>query len=260
MLLAKKVVGKLSARPKISVCMATYQGERYITHQLQSILEQLSSNDEVIIVDDCSTDATCTVIKALQDVRIVLIRNASNQGVLRTFETALSRCSGEIVFLSDQDDLWRPNKVRTVLNAFNHDPKLMLVASDAILIDESGNKIADSFYAQRGKFRSGIWSNLLIGKFHGCTMAFRRDLLRRVLPFPPGTRAHHDTWIGCVNALIDGKTQFIAEPLVAYRRHGTNVTGRMKNSTYTRLRIRLPIVVGLILFWIRNWSYRMIDG
>ncbi len=106
----------------------------------------------------------------------------------------------------------------------------MLVASDAILIDEDGTRIGDSFYAQRGKFRAGLCSNLLIGKFHGCTMAFRSILLQSALPFPPGRLVHHDTWIGCMNALIGGKTQYIAEPLVAYRRHSTNVTGRLKLS------------------------------
>jgi glycosyltransferase involved in cell wall biosynthesis len=173
--------------------MAAYQGERYIASQLRSILEQLSLEDEVIIVDDGSTDGTCREVSALHDARIVLLPNNVNQGVLRSFETALSRSSGEIVFLADQDDLWLPNKVQTVLEEFSNDPTLMLVASDAILIDESGAKIGDSFYAQRGKFRAGLWSNLLIGKFHGCTMAFRSALLRKALPFPPGRLVHHDT-------------------------------------------------------------------
>jgi glycosyltransferase involved in cell wall biosynthesis len=234
--------------------MAAYQGERYITPQLRSVLPQLADKDEVIVVDDASTDGTCSEISALQDSRLMLLRNTRNRGVLRAFETALSKCSGEVVFLSDQDDLWLPRKVETVLEAFAHDPELMLVASDAILIDEDGNKIGDSFYAQRGKFRAGLWSNILIGKFHGCTMAFRSALLQSVLPFPPGTQAHHDTWIGCVNALIGGKTKYIAEPLVAYRRHSTNVTGRVKLSTYTRLVMRSQLLLGLLLFSVKCWS------
>jgi|ERR1700746_1945378 glycosyltransferase involved in cell wall biosynthesis len=230
--------------------MAAYQGESYIRLQLRSILEQLSAEDEVIVVDDGSTDGTCDEVSALQDARLVLIRNSKNQGVLRAFETALSRCSGEIVFLSDQDDLWLPKKVKTVLDAFAHDPGLILVASDAILVDENGTKIGDSFYAKRGRFRAGLWSNLLIGKFHGCTMAFRSTLLRSALPFPPGRLVHHDTWIGCMNALLGGKTRYIAEPLVAYRRHPTNVTGRVKLSNYTRLRMRSQMLLGLLAFWV----------
>lgn len=246
----------MNSRPRISVCVAAYQGQRYIASQLRSILEQLTADDEVIVVDDGSMDGTCVEVSALHDPRIVLSRNAKNQGLLRAFEKALSRSSGEVVFLSDQDDLWLPKKVETVLDAFAHDPSLMLVASDAILIDEDGAKIGDSFYAKRGKFRAGLWSNLLIGKFHGCTMAFRSTLLRSALPFPAGREAHHDTWIGCVNAVVGGKTKYIVEPLVAYRRHSANVTGRRKNSTYMRLKIRFPIVLGLLRFWVRGWSPR----
>src|SRR3954463_2208062 len=97
---------RLSSRPKVSVCMAAYQGERYIALQLRSILDQLCDDDEVLIVDDASKDCTCGEIEAVQDPRIVLIRNGANRGVLRTFETALTRSSGDIIFLSDQDDVW----------------------------------------------------------------------------------------------------------------------------------------------------------
>lgn len=243
----------MNSRPKISVCIAAYQGERYIALQLRSILEQLSADDEVIVVDDGSTDGTCREVSALQDARLVLMRNPDNQGVLRSFETALSRCCGEIVFLSDQDDLWLPKKVETVLDAFVRDTDLMLVVSDAILIGDDGAKIGDSFYAKRGKFRAGFWSNLLVGKFHGCTMAFRSTLLQRALPFPPGRLVHHDTWIGCMNALMGGRTRYIAEPLVAYRRHSTNATGRIKLSNYTRLRMRSQMLLGLLASRARRW-------
>jgi len=236
--------------------MATYQGQRHISLQLRSILEQLSAEDEVIVVDDGSTDGTQREVQALQDHRIVLLQNNTNQGVLRTFETALSRSSGEIIFLSDQDDLWLPKKLETTLNAFAPDPELMLIASDAMLIDDNGAKIGDSFYAKRGKFRAGLWSNILIGKFHGCTMAFRSALLQKALPFPRGSRVHHDTWIGCINALNGGKTKYIAEALVAYRRHSTNVTGRTRLSTYTRFRMRYQLLVGLALSWLRPWFSR----
>ena len=247
----------MNSRPKISVCIAAYQGKRYIGLQLRSILAQLSAEDEVIVVDDASTDGTYDELCAMQDHRLGVLRNPRNEGVLRTFEKALLHCSGEIVFLSDQDDLWLSKKVDTVLDAFALDPNLMLVASDAILINEDGDKIGDSFYAQRGKFRAGLWSNLLIGKFHGCTMAFRSALLRSVLPFPQDARVHHDTWIGCMNAILGGKTKYISEPLVAYRRHSTNVTGRTRLSNYTRLMMRYKMIIGLALFLGRNCRDRM---
>jgi glycosyltransferase involved in cell wall biosynthesis len=232
--------------------MAAYQGERYIASQLRSILPQLSPDDEIVIVDDASTDGTCDEIVALRDIRIQLVRNTENRGVLRAFEKAISRSTGEIVFLCDQDDLWLPNKVETVLDVFARDTDLMLVVSDATLIDEDGSKIGDSFYANRGKFRAGLWSNVLIGKFHGCTMAFRSTLLRSALPFPQGEEVHHDTWIGCINALAGGKTEYVPEPLVAYRRHSKNVTGRVRLSTSTRFRVRYQLLFGLLLFWLKR--------
>jgi hypothetical protein len=179
------------------------------------------------------------------------MRNSSNEGVLRAFEKAVSHSVGEIIFLSDQDDVWLPLKVKKILDVFLQDPDLTLVASDAILINEEGLEIGDSFYAKRGQFKPGLWSNVLIGKFHGCTMAFRSSLLRSALPFPPGRMVHHDTWIGCVNALLGGKTRYIAEPLVAYRRHSTNVTGRAKLSSYTRFVTRFQLVLGLLKLWTR---------
>jgi glycosyltransferase involved in cell wall biosynthesis len=236
----------------VSVCMATYQGERYIELQLRSILEQLSADDEVIVVDDASTDCTRDKIFALRDPRLQVIRNTENKGILRSFETALAHSSGEIVFLSDQDDLWLEKKVEAVLDVFARDPDLMLVASDAILIDENGTQIGNSFYTKRGRFRAGLWSNVLIGKFHGCTMAFRSVLLRSALPFPPAAEVHHDTWIGCVNALIGGQTKYISEPLVAYRRHSTNVTGRTRLGTFTRFKVRFQLILGLLVFCVKR--------
>lgn len=236
----------MSSRPKISVCIGSYQGERYIALQLSSILAQLSTEDEVIIVDDCSSDKTCSEVSALLDPRVLLIQNAENRGILRTFETAISKATGDIVFLSDQDDLWLPGKVNLMLDTFVRDPDLMLLASDAILINEHGNEIGRSYYAQRGKFRSGFWPNLLKCKFLGCTMAFRSKLLVNALPFPHDIRVHHDIWLGCVNALIGGKTAYIENPLVAYRRHSTNVTGRVRFSSNKRFQMRLQLILALL--------------
>ena len=242
----------MNFRPKISVCLAAYQGERYIAQQLRSILSQLSIGDEVIVVDDGSSDGTGGIVSAFGDPRLVLIRNSKNQGILRTFETALSRSTGEIVFLSDQDDLWLPGKVEIALDAFCRDPDLILIASDATLIDENGDRIGDSYYATRGIFRAGLWSNLVSCRFLGCTMAFRSSLLRSALPFPHATRVHHDVWLGCVNALLKGKTKYISEPLVAYRRHTTNVTGRIRFSSYRRFQMRSQLMVSLLSFFARR--------
>jgi len=239
-------------KPKLSVCMATHNGERFIAAQLHSILSQLSDHDEVIIVDDASLDNTRDVIRGIRDTRIELICNSTNSGVLRGFGDALARATGEIIFLSDQDDVWKPRKVTTVLETFAREPDAVLIASDAALIDEQDNHIGDSYYAGRGQFNSGLWNTLLKCKFLGCTMAFRSTLLAQALPFPNAPLVHHDIWLGCINAMQGGKVIHIPQPLVEYRRHSTNVTGRVKYSFSRRARMRLQLCVALLNYRLRR--------
>ena len=226
-------------RPAVSVCMAAYNGERYITAQLQSILSQLEAQDEVFVVDDASTDRTRECIRAMNDNRVHLIAHSSNLGVSRSFEDAIRAASGEILFLSDQDDLWVADKVSTVLRAFQLASEADIVVSDAALIDENGGSLAPSYYAQRGKFRSGVLANVLRCSYLGCAMAFRSRIRAKILPFPRGGAVLHDLWIGALNSLTGGKALYVDHPLVLYRRHGENATGNR----------RLPITRQLHLRW-----------
>jgi len=236
---------KLSYRPKVSVCIATYQGSRYIAQQLRSILPQLLPDDEIIITDDGSTDCTCAEILSLRDPRISLTCSPINRGLLRSFEASVLRATGDIVFLSDQDDLWLPHKVEIVLDRFAKDPGILLTASDAIVIDQHGGLLSESYYKIRGHFREGIFSNLMICRFLGCTMAFRSQLLRKALPFPNSPLIHHDVWLGCVNTLVRGKTEYIPRPLVAYRRHANCATAAPR-SLSRRLKVRLQLSLALL--------------
>lgn len=206
----------------ISVCMATYNGATYLRLQLSSILKQLGPRDELIIVDDKSCDQTIEMIEQCADERIRLIQNQKNQGVIRAFERAIHAASGELVFLSDQDDIWCPNKVKNMLEVFDDDPTVTLVLSDARIIDSQGSVVSESFFSERGKFKRGVVPNLIKNKFLGCTMAFRGRMKARFLPFPDGIPMH-DMWIGIVNELY-GKSYFIASPLMAYRRHQNNAS------------------------------------
>jgi glycosyltransferase involved in cell wall biosynthesis len=241
---------------KISVCTAAFQGERYIASQLQSILAQLSAGDEVIVVDDCSSDRTPDEVRALGDPRIRLLEHAANQGVMRSFEEALSRASGNVIFLSDQDDLWAPEKVSTVLQAFEANPDVTLVVTDAALIDNNGVRVGNSYYASRGKFNSGLLSNLIRCKFLGCTMAFRSVIIPKVLPFPGGDDVLHDIWIGTVNTLWGGKTLYIGEPLVLYRRHAANFTGNGRLGRLRQFRMRFHLLKAITELWIRRLPWR----
>lgn len=209
---------------KISVCIATYNGQQYIENQLQSILTQINQDDELVIVNDASIDSTVFIIKEFQDSRIKLIENKINLGVVKTFERAINNATGDIIFLSDQDDIWLPNKVQKIIEVFQKYPDITLVLSDAQIIDSEGQVTADSYFniRGRGKFVANPLSNIIKNKYLGCTLAFRREMLDVFLPFPADIPMH-DIWIGMINAIY-GKASYIDEPLIQYRRHNNNTS------------------------------------
>ena len=202
--------------------MATYNGDQYVNNQLQSILNQIDEEDEIIIVDDASIDNTLFIIKEFQDSKIKLIENKINLGVLKTFERAINHATGDIIFLSDQDDVWLPSKVQKIIEIFQQYPDITLVLSDAQIIDSESQITANSFFKIRGKFVANPLSNIIKNKYHGCTLAFRREIVEMFLPFPADTPMH-DMWIGIVNAIY-GKVFYIDEPLIQHRRHDNNTS------------------------------------
>jgi len=200
--------------------MATFNGAPYVAGQLRSILAQLGSGDEVCIVDDASTDATCGVIASIADPRLRLQVQPTNRGVRASFETALGACRGEFVFLADQDDVWLPGKRDALAAALQSGAILAL--SDATVIDAEGREVERSFMARRGGFRGGFLATLVKNRFLGCALAFRRELLADILPIPPQVPMH-DMWIGALAALR-GRVAYIDRPLMQYRRHGANLS------------------------------------
>lgn len=226
-------------RPKISVCLATYNGAKFITEQMQSIVPQLQNDDEIIVVDDASSDDTVSTLTTLVgESRVLICRNSRNEGVVTAFEKALQAATGEIIFLSDQDDRWCDNKVSRVLDEFN-DPSVTLVITNAKVIDANGRP-SDPLPSCLLKRPPTLAFTLLKNQFQGSLMAFRRDILSACLPIPKGT-AMHDWWIGAVNAVI-GKAVVVREPLMYYRRHSGNVTsGRQNIATILRQRFNLSL-------------------
>ena len=223
-------------RASLSVAMATYNGERYLATQLHSILSQLGADDEIIVVDDASTDRTLDAIASIGDGRVRVLRNERNVGVFATFERALGATRGDLIFLSDQDDVWLPGKVRDVVDRFERDPAVLLVLSDAEVIDEQGRVTQPSFMALRGGFRPGFAATLVRNRYLGCTMALRRALLDSVLPIPRDVPMH-DMWFGSL-AVLQGRVDYIDRPLVQYRRHGGNVSPSRRQSVGQMLRWR----------------------
>jgi len=240
---------------KISVCLAMYNGARYLVPQMRSILDQLGRCDEIVVVDDCSRDESAQIVNAFGDSRIRLIRNDANLGILATFERALNEAAGDILFLSDQDDIWRPDKVERVVSVFASDPTITLVVSDAQVIDAAGNVTAQSFFRQRGAFSAGVLHNLARNKYLGCAMAFRRSMLAYFLPVPPDVPMH-DMWFGLLNS-VHGRTSFIDQPLIAYRRHESNASSCESAPIVRKLAWRWRLVKNLLARLYRGRSGRV---
>lgn len=227
----------------ISVCIATYNGEKYFREQLASILPQLDENDEIIISDDDSGDATLELATEFGDKRVKVFRNPGARGYTRNFENALKNASGDLILLSDQDDVWASNKVSRILKTFEQNSEVTLIVTNASLIDKDGALLAGSFQPA-GPFRGGIISTLIKNRYHGCTMAFRRQVLEAALPFPPCIPMH-DSWIGLVNTFA-GKAMYLDENLVFYRRHDQAVTGRVRQSWRKRVAQRWLLLKHLV--------------
>ena len=207
----------------ISVCMATFNGGKFIREQLESILSQLPPDAEIIIADDGSTDDTLLVVDSLKDSRIRVLPAERHLGVIYNFERALRASKGEIVFLADLDDVWLPGKVEKCLAALN---EADLVMHDAFLLGLSD--AFESAWGRNGKlsdirtYRSGVVANWWKNSFTGCCMAFRRKVLDKALPFPKNLPMH-DQWLGVV-AEKYFKVSYVDEPLVDYRQHSSNAT------------------------------------
>jgi len=206
----------------ISVCMATYNGELFVRRQLETILPQLAPGDELVISDDSSTDATVGIIKSFNDQRIRLFEDQTFRSPVLNFEFALRQARGEIILLSDQDDVWLPNKLDTVRELFRGEvARPFLVVLDGVVVDENDREIYPSV-SQKLNAGPGFWKNLYDNRYLGCCMAFSRDLLARALPFPRNIPMH-DMWLGQLCERI-GYTQFVPVVTMKYRKHGASMT------------------------------------
>ena len=228
----------------ISVCIATYNGSKYIKQQLDSILWQLGEDDEVIVVDDSSSDDTVYIINSLKDHRVKVIKNNHNKGVISTFSRSISLAKGDIIFLSDQDDIWLPNKVELIMSTFKRHPNSTLCLSDAQIINSNNRIIYDSYFKIRGGFSSGLVSNIVKNKYLGCTIAFKRSMNKYILPFPSNIPSH-DMWIGLINTVY-GNVTYVDFPLISYRRHSGNVSPSSHQQLWIMIKWRLIVIYRLL--------------
>ncbi len=224
---------------KISVALCTYNGSLFIEEQLQSILYQTRAVDEIIICDDRSTDDTLEKINLVKtsnpDVAWKIMSNDRNCGVIKNFEQAIGYCSGDIIFLSDQDDIWYNNKVEEVVNYFDTHISHYMVFTDGIIINGEGEQIEDSLWEKisfSGKMKND-WKNCKkafsflfrnTNKITGATIAFKYSLKEFILPISVPTGYLHDAWIGLI-AAAKGGLGYIDKPLIKYRIHSCQYIG-----------------------------------
>ncbi len=196
-----------------SVCVTTYNGERYIEQQLRSILEQIAADDEVIVSDDGSTDNTLKIVDSIGDKRI-RIRHSSAHYFKDNFIEAMCEAKGDIIFLSDQDDVWLPGKYERCIKELE---EVDLVCTNSEMTDGELNIIEPNFFSIYHS-GPGVFKNALNNTYYGSCMAFRRSLLKAALPMPSTREIGHDIWLGLV-AEMTGKVRFIDTPYLLYRRH-----------------------------------------
>lgn len=219
----------------ISVCMATYNGERFIKQQIDSILPQLDSDDELIISDDGSTDGTLEIIASYKDERIKVLHHTRENSTYYpkmsvpyasfNFENALRAAKGDFIFLSDQDDIWLPQKIATCLKLLQTND---YVLSNFSVIDEQGKLVMEKMYEKK-PFSNNVLRNCIYPNFWGCCACFNRKILEKALPFPKSV-CLHDFWIGLVATKV-GKMAWFEKPLVLHRVGNQNTsTGGKKSS------------------------------
>ncbi len=232
----------------ISVCIATYNGANYIVEQLDSIVSQIGDADEIVICDDRSSDETISILAAYNDPRIRIHRNEINLGHVRNFEKAMTLARGDYIFLSDQDDVWLPGRVQSMLAKLNEDPSVSLVASNFDLIDAQGQKMGEYRLLGATKAtRLAQISSIFMGRapYFGCTFLLRRELLQSCLPIPKGIESH-DIWFALVASSISSVLN-LRTPTLLHRIHGKNVTVEKRRALHVVLRSRARFLWALAL-------------
>jgi hypothetical protein len=260
----------------VSVALCTFNGARYLPEQLRSLTEQTSRPHEIVVVDDGSTDATVAVLQAFQpacDADMTVRLNDATLGTARNFERALSLCSGDILFLADQDDVWPPQKVDRMVAEFERRPGCLLVHSNARLVDAGLVDLGQSLFdrlrllpAERELFDAGEYFRLQLRRnvVTGCTVAIRRELLDLARPFPEHWL--HDEWLAVIAAAV-GDIRRIDEPLVLYRQHAGNQLGIQRTSPWQdvrrvlaghgELRQAMPLRLGALVTAMRRLGPRV---
>jgi glycosyltransferase involved in cell wall biosynthesis len=227
----------------VSIALCTFNGEKFLPEQLRSITTQTILPDEIVVCDDGSKDNTVAIVsqfaQKMPEIHWHIEQNVVNLKTSKNFEKAISLCNNDFIFLADQDDVWKENKIESMLAFFRKNPGCKAVFSDADLIDDNdhqtgGTLLENSFFKSsvRKNYRKEdflYWSIMLGNVMTGATMALRRSAFSSIFPFhlDPGRKLWHDGWIG-FSLLTEGAVEYLDECLMKYRVHSSQQVGVVK--------------------------------
>ena len=207
---------------KVSVLLISYNGDRFIQSQIESILNEISDEDELIISDDGSADNTIGIIQSFSqkhpNVKLVA---GPHQGIASNFSNAFHHCDGDLIFFSDQDDEWLPGKVSSVKEYFGAHPEDRVVMHNAYVCNGNNEIVGEDeniFHLRSAGH--GVFKNIIKSTYYGCCMAFRREFLEKYMPLPPEAIAY-DQLLGLF-AEKERCAGFIPEKYLKHRIHGSN--------------------------------------
>ncbi len=234
---------------KLSILLTSYNGEKYISRQIISILDQLSPYDELIISDDGSTDKTLEIVKSFTDKRIFVFEGP-REGINANFINAYENASGEAILFSDQDDIWLPGRAQLYRDKLKtHD----FVICDAEIIDEQNNLLAFSYFKKNQTSKTFL-GNLIRCRTLGCCMGFRKDAVGQHLKIYRDYNVLPYDYSLTLLSLLYFKVYFSKKAFHQYRRHNANYSmGGEKSKNTLRKMIMFRIRVLLYVFKAKKW-------
>ena len=220
----------------VDILLATYNGEKYITEQIESILNQTYKDFRLLISDDCSTDNTRQIISEYvkKDKRIIVYTQKENIGVVQNFEFLMKKVENDYFMFSDQDDIWKENKIEITLNKLEN-ANASLVYSDLEVVDSDLNITYESYWKLKGIYQKikkyNNFDSLYLNNFvTGCTIIAKKELIDKALPLPKNSKyVLHDYWLALI-ASQEGNIEYVEESLIKYRQHKNNKVGSKKKS------------------------------
>lgn len=260
----------------VSIAMCTYNGEKFVKEQIESIINQTYNIDEIIIVDDCSTDKTINILKEIlesSNIDYTICINEKNLGVKKSFEKCINMCTKDIIFTADQDDIWNHNKLSIMMKSFCKNNNLVLAFCNGELVDEKGESLGQTMHQylklkEMGivpGFKKSVYKKRLCYSWivSGNMMGFRRKLIEKAFPISENKVWIHDSWLA-ITAPIFGDIELIDKCLIKYRQHSNNVIGikkevRKKNELRIKKVQNMLFLFGFQLDRMKSFEDRMSD-